>query len=82
MKRLAPSFVAMMALSACNAVETAAPLHSQPRASNVAAGENVKVKAGDTVYGLARRYNVPMRDLIAVNNLFELFKLLIAQTIR
>jgi len=32
------------------------------------AGESVPVQPGDTVYSVARRYKVPMRDVIALNN--------------
>lgn len=40
-----------------------------PGSAAVPAGGQVHVQAGDTVYSIARRYNIPVRALIDANNL-------------
>lgn len=61
------ALVFMVALSSCArpqpSVQTFDPL---PPA---AGGQIIQSQPGDTVYGIARRYNVSMRDVIALNNL-------------
>lgn len=42
----------------------------------------VKVRKGDTLYALSRRYNVPVRDLVRVNKLRAPFALALGQKIR
>ncbi len=70
---------ALLALTACETMpweETRAapePLLTAP--SNIEAGESVTVQPGDTVYSIARRYKVPMRDVIALNQLRPPFQL-------
>ncbi len=47
-------------------------------------GENpstVKVAKGDTLYSISKRYDVPLRDLIEINNLKAPYSLNIGQTI-
>jgi murein DD-endopeptidase MepM/ murein hydrolase activator NlpD len=39
------------------------------------AGEVIHTQSGDTVYSIAQRYKVPMRDIIALNNLRAPFQL-------
>ncbi|MDJ0951216.1 MAG: M23 family metallopeptidase [Alphaproteobacteria bacterium] len=41
----------------------------------------VKVQSGDTVYGIARRYGLPVRDIIAVNALSPPFVINVGQTL-
>lgn len=58
----------VMALSSCAhppqpSVQTFDPLPPS------AAGEIIQSQPGDTVYAIAQRYNVSMRDVIALNNL-------------
>jgi hypothetical protein len=45
-------------------VRPAAGAHREPYAPHV-----VEVREGDTLYGLSRRYNVPVGDLVAANRL-------------
>jgi len=48
----------------------------------IPAGGVVVVRKGDTVYGLARRYGAPLREIIALNHLRAPFRLAIGQKIR
>ncbi|ADM10192.1 putative lipoprotein [Parvularcula bermudensis HTCC2503] len=56
-----------------------APVQSQMPS---AAGGTVSVSAGDTVYALARRYNVAPGEIIAANNLTPPYRLDIGQQLR
>lgn len=40
-----------------------------PVPTNTSGGQTVAVKKGDTVYGLSRRYDIPVKDLISYNKL-------------
>ncbi|GAB4135336.1 MAG: LysM peptidoglycan-binding domain-containing M23 family metallopeptidase [Rhodothalassiaceae bacterium] len=57
--------------------------HADPgvRASAEAATAAVLVRRGDTVYGLARRYNVPLEAMIAVNGLESPYRLAVGQSL-
>ncbi len=60
---------------------TASTYTQKPSITQPSKGEIV-VKKGDTVYGLARKYNVPIRTFIATNNLKAPYKLKIGQKLR
>jgi murein DD-endopeptidase MepM/ murein hydrolase activator NlpD len=45
------------------------PAHATPARTTVAAGESIEVQQGDTLYGIAKRYGVPISALIEVNGL-------------
>lgn len=51
-------------------------------APSVPAGQTIVVAAGDTVHGLAQRYRVTTRDLIAANDLAPPYRLRAGQTLR
>ena len=62
----------LLSLAACeNAPWREPPATSQAYAApvNVDPGESVEVQPGDTVYAVAKRYKVPMQDIIALNQL-------------
>lgn len=40
--------------------------------------DKVTVQRGDTLYSISKRYNVPLRDLIEINNLTPPYTLIIA----
>lgn len=42
----------------------------------------IQVKKGDTLYSIAQRYSIPLKDLIQVNNLHPPYTLKIGQTLR
>lgn len=44
--------------------------------------DTVSVRKGDTLYSISRRYNVPIKDLININNLSSPYTLYIGQTLR
>lgn len=44
--------------------------------------ERITVKKGDTLYSIARRYNVPTRDIIEANNLTPPYNLYIGRILR
>lgn len=73
--------VALLAVTGC-AFERASPpapvtLHEQAAAPS--AGGAVTVAAGDTLYEIARRYNVPVRELIEMNGLAPPYILQVGQ---
>ena len=45
------------------------PERRPPAPRYTASGESIEVQQGDTLYGLSRRYNVPVSALIELNNL-------------
>jgi murein DD-endopeptidase MepM/ murein hydrolase activator NlpD len=70
--------LSLLALAACaeeQGVARLSPVTTMSMSSNAEAGESVQVQPGDTVYSLARRYKVSMRDVIALNNLQPPFSL-------
>ena len=46
------------------------------------APDTVTVQKGDTLYSISRRYNVPLRDLIEINNLTPPYTLNIGRVLR
>jgi len=52
-----------------------APVQTSKLATTTGKGE-VRVQRGDTLFGIARNYNVPLRDLIKVNRLRPPYTLL------
>jgi murein DD-endopeptidase MepM/ murein hydrolase activator NlpD len=69
----------LLSLSACANAPWAPPSPEQanyaPPPSRAEPGERVQVQPGDTVYAVAKRYKVPMSDIIALNNLRSPFTL-------
>jgi murein DD-endopeptidase MepM/ murein hydrolase activator NlpD len=72
---------AVLAVTGCAFERTSPPapvvLHEQAAAPS--AGGTVTVAAGDTLYEIARRYNVPVRELIELNGLVPPYVLQIGQ---
>jgi murein DD-endopeptidase MepM/ murein hydrolase activator NlpD len=60
--------IALLA-SGCAQQSRPAPVSYGGGQSTSPAGGQVRVQAGDTVYSIARRFNVPVRTLIETNNL-------------
>ena len=44
--------------------------------------DKVTVQRGDTLYSISKRYNVPLRDLIEINNLTPPYTLIIGRQLR
>ena len=44
-------------------------------------GHQIRVTSGDTVYGLSRKYNTSLKQIISINNLKPPYKLLIGQSL-
>ena len=80
----------IMTLAGCAARETPAPLyinHHSPRGGDQTHLElswpvYVVVTRGDTVYGVARHYRIPIAEIIAVNKLKAPYRLIAGQTLR
>jgi len=64
----------MVAVLAGCALPTSSP--------NVSVPASVVVEPGDTVYGIARRYNIPQRDIIELNGLQAPYLLAVGQVLR
>jgi murein DD-endopeptidase MepM/ murein hydrolase activator NlpD len=80
--RLALLAVALMTVSSCTRTSVPAPVsvyNDQPAPS---APGMVTVGRGDTVYELAQRYNVPMREVIELNRLTPPYALAVGQRLR
>jgi murein DD-endopeptidase MepM/ murein hydrolase activator NlpD len=77
-RTLAALVVALAALCACQRTGDPAPVTTLNNASDSAGGA-VVVLRGDSVYALARRYNVAVRDLIDVNSLKPPYALEVGQ---
>ena len=61
-------------ITGCNAIQLSPSYHSD--------GTYLHVHKGDTLYSLAQKNNIPMRDLITENNLREPYSLYIGQKLR
>ncbi|MBI1272722.1 MAG: peptidoglycan DD-metalloendopeptidase family protein [Alphaproteobacteria bacterium] len=66
---------AVIALGACS---RGTPVHYYDT-SLIIPGQSVTVDKGDTVYSIAREYNVPMREVIALNTLQPPYRLTAGQ---
>jgi murein DD-endopeptidase MepM/ murein hydrolase activator NlpD len=84
MRRVAGAFVAVAFAAACARSSPPAPVeYATPpitRPTNVA-GNAVSVAEGDTVFAIARRQDVPVRDLIEANGLAPPYRLRVGQTL-
>jgi murein DD-endopeptidase MepM/ murein hydrolase activator NlpD len=72
----------LLALTAAGAASGCAYTARQPLPATAAAqasGEVVVVRKGDTVYSIARRYNVAVRDVVAVNQLRPPYDVIVGQ---
>lgn len=82
--RLAPLRLAVVAFAllaaACERTGGLAPVTTVGE-TPASAGGAVSVAKGDTLYGLSRRYNVPLRDLIEANGLQPPYTLAVGQRI-
>ncbi len=74
--RLAAASLIVLALAACERVGGLAPVVNMGSGSAPdSAGGSITVQKGDSAYTVARRYNVPLRDLIEANRLSPPYKL-------
>ncbi|MBF0561412.1 MAG: peptidoglycan DD-metalloendopeptidase family protein [Alphaproteobacteria bacterium] len=80
--------VAALSLAACDRTEPPAPVtygdpgsRASHPAANPAAPTSVVVQRGDSIHALARRYRVPVKSLIVVNNLEPPYTLRAGQTL-
>jgi len=82
------SLVALLLLASCARFAPPAPYelhtHAGPPVQSEPQGphpDQVKVAGGDTLYGLARRYGVPMRAIIDANHLNPPYRLVAGTTL-
>ena len=66
-----PIMIIVLSLSSCSIDIKSNTSEFRNRTTNTI----IKVKAGDTIYSLSKRYNVTMRDLIIQNELSAPFKI-------
>jgi murein DD-endopeptidase MepM/ murein hydrolase activator NlpD len=76
MKKLLPT-LALLLLANCTAFNP--PQATYPSKSSIVPGETITVTSDQNVYAVARQHNVPMRDLIVLNDLQPPFKLKLGQ---
>ena len=72
-------FLVLGLLSGCAAFHT--PDYVLPSRDGLQAGEEITVGKSENVYGIARKHNVPMREMIVLNNLKPPFILKEGQTL-
>ena len=77
-KTLLVSATLALALAACGRTGGLAPVTSVSSLPE-SAGGSVTVQNGDSAYLIAKRYNVPLRDLIDANRLSPPYKLEVGQ---
>lgn len=65
--------IAVLALAACSATHPPAP--NLPPRTSITPGQTISVDGSQTVYSIARQYNVSMREIIVLNNLQPPFTL-------
>jgi murein DD-endopeptidase MepM/ murein hydrolase activator NlpD len=78
---VAAALVGVLLLSGCNRLGAPAPVSTYGDSAPPAPGM-VTVGRGDTVFDIARRYNVPMRDIIEMNGLKAPYNLLVGQRLQ
>ncbi len=76
--RLAAATALLLALAGCERIGGLAPVTNMGSVPDSAIGA-ITVQKGDNAYVLARRYNVPLRDLIEANRLTPPYKLEVGQ---
>ncbi|MGH6912548.1 MAG: LysM peptidoglycan-binding domain-containing protein, partial [Geminicoccales bacterium] len=75
------AIVVALALAGCG--DRRARSYASASAYAVAtAPPSITVVPGDTVYGIARRYGLPVRDVIAANDLAPPYVIAVGQTLR
>jgi murein DD-endopeptidase MepM/ murein hydrolase activator NlpD len=78
--RLAAASLIVLALAACERIGGLAPVVNMGSGSTPdSASGTIMVQKGDSAYTIARRYNVPLRDLIEANRLSPPYKLEVGQ---
>lgn len=78
--RLAAASLIVLALAACERIGGLAPVVNMGSGSTPdSASGTIMVQKGDSAYIIARRYNVPLRDLIEANRLSPPYKLEVGQ---
>ena len=80
--RLALLPVALVAVSSCTRISAPAPVSVYDEQPAPSAPGMITVGRGDTVYELAQRYNVPMREVIELNRLSPPYALAVGQRLR
>jgi murein DD-endopeptidase MepM/ murein hydrolase activator NlpD len=80
--RLALLAAALVAVSSCTRTSAPAPVSVYNEQPAPSAPGMVTVGRGDTVYELAQRYNVPMREVIELNRLTPPYALTVGQRLR
>lgn len=77
--RLALLAIALVAVSSCTRTSAPAPVSVYNEQPAPSAPGMITVGRGDTVYELAQRYNVPMREVIELNRLSPPYALVVGQ---
>ena len=80
--RLALLAVALVAVSSCTRSNAPAPVSVYNEQPAPSAPGMITVGRGDTVYELAQRYNVPMREVIELNRLSPPYALAVGQHLK
>ena len=80
--RLALLAVALVAVSSCTRSNAPAPVSVYNEQPAPSAPGMITVGRGDTVYELAQRYNVPMREVIELNRLTPPYALAVGQHLK
>lgn len=80
--RLALLAMALVAVSSCTRTSAPAPVSVYNEQPTPSAPGMITVGRGDSVYELAKRYNVPMREVIELNRLSPPYALAIGQRIK
>ena len=82
LNRLALLAVALVAVSSCTRTSAPAPVSVYNEQPTPSAPGMITVGRGDTVYELAKRYNVPMREVIELNRLSPPYELAVGQRLK
>lgn len=82
LNRLALLAVALVAVSSCTRTSAPAPVSVYNEQPTPSAPGMITVGRGDTVYELAKRYNVPMREVIELNRLSPPYALAVGQRLK
>ena len=80
--RLALLAMALAAVTSCTRTNAPAPVSVYSEQPTPSAPGMITVGRGDTVYELAKRYNVPMREVIELNRLSPPYGLTVGQRLK